>query len=116
MREKVKFIIIIKYLLLSILAILTLYLIISTYKLKIRNTPSKSIIEVSPLSGESISTINSSDIIYNIEYDGSNIFDLYKVYDNEIVYEIFDKLNNKLKYRASSINNIGSHKKRTHQF
>lgn len=108
-REQIKITLFIKYLLLFILIILTFYLFITSYKLKARRQNFKSDIEVSRLSGKYISTINSSDIIYNIKYDGTNIFDLYKVYDNEILYEIFDKKNDILTYRASSLNNIGSH-------
>ncbi|MGL4991796.1 MAG: DUF3048 C-terminal domain-containing protein [Sarcina sp.] len=108
-KEPIKITLFIKYLLLFILIILTFYLFVTSYKLKIRRQKFKSDIEVSKLSGKHISTINSSDIIYNIKYDGTNIFDLYKVYDNEILYEIFDKKNDILTYRASSLNNIGSH-------
>lgn len=108
-REKAKLIVIVKYLLLFILAILTLYLVITTYKLKTKDYPHKNTLEVSPLSGKSIATINSSDMIYNIEYDSTNIFDLYRIYDNEIVYEIFDSKNELLRYKASSIKDIGSH-------
>ncbi|MGL4762413.1 MAG: DUF3048 C-terminal domain-containing protein [Sarcina sp.] len=97
----------IKYLLFSILAILSLYLILLTQGLVDRPYPPKNSVEVSPLSGKSI--IANNDIIYNIKYDNSNIFELYRIYDNEIVFELYDDTADILKYTASSINSIGSH-------
>ncbi|MGL4452893.1 MAG: DUF3048 C-terminal domain-containing protein [Sarcina sp.] len=99
----------IKYLLFFILAILSVYLILLTQGLITRPYPPRNSLEVSPLSGNSITTQTSSDIIYNIKYEDSNIFELYKIYDNEIVFETYDATADILKYTASSIYNIGSH-------
>ena len=99
----------IKYLIFFILAILSIYLMLITKGLIEKPYPPKNSIEVSPLSGKSITTATHMDIIYNVKYNDSNIFELYRIYDNEIVFEIYDKKTDLLKYTASSIQDIGSH-------
>ena len=99
----------VKYVLFFILAILSVYLILLTQGIVDKPYPPRNSIEVSPLSGKSITTASTNDTIYNIKYDNSNIFELYRIYDNEIVFEVYDDKADTLKYTASSIHNIGSH-------
>ncbi|MGL4741500.1 MAG: hypothetical protein ACRC41_11960 [Sarcina sp.] len=105
---------IIKYILAVILAVLIIYTFFLYRRLNVGTFPPKNSLEVSPLSGQSLMTINNDGTIFNVAYNGSNIFELYKIYDNEIVYEIFDKKTNTLSYKAATTNPIGSHKSITY--
>lgn len=103
-----------KFILIFILVTLIIYIALISYKLVNKPYPPKNALEVSPLTGKSLMSVNSDNIIYNIEYSDSNIFDLYRIYDNDIVYESYDKQTDSLHYKASSTNNLGSHKTITH--
>ena len=101
---------IIKVILLLIISILIIYMIIINNRLDKTNYPPSNALEVSPLTGKENLNLNQDKIIYNIEYLGSDIFSLHKIYENDIIYEIYDKKTDSRSYKAASIKNIGSHK------
>lgn len=100
---------IIKYILAIILGILIIYTFFLYRRLNIGTFPPRNSLEVSPLSGQSLMAINNDGTIFNLKYNNSNIFELYKIYDSEIVYELFDEKTNSLSYKAATTTHIGSH-------
>lgn len=98
-----------KFSLIFMLVTLIIYILFTSYKLTSKPYLPRNALEVSPLTGKSLMSVNSDNIIYNVEYSTSNIFDLYRIYDNDIVYESYNKKTDSLHYKASSVKNIGSH-------